>query len=362
MLAVQLTAWGAEPEVRDVPVPRPTGEQVLLRVTAAGLCRSDLHVMDSPAGRFDYPLPLTLGHEVAGVVAEVGPDADPSWLDQPVVVHGVWSCGECRNCLRERENYCLRLRPGADGRPARIGNGLGHHGGLAEAMLVPSTRFLVPAPDVDPVDCAPLADAGATAFHAVREHRDLLDAHTVVLTIGIGGLGHLAVQILRDFGVTEIVAVDERAEARELAVRLGARAAYPDVASAAADPAAADGIDLVLDFAGAPGTLGPAAATLAPGGRLVQVGSAGGRVEVGKDVGLPNGWQVSAPFWATRADLRAVVDAARRGVLRSTTATFPLTDAPAVYRALRAGEITGRAVLIPPTQTTSTTIGTRNGR
>ncbi|VFA95609.1 Alcohol dehydrogenase [Nocardia farcinica] len=355
MLAVQLTAWGAEPEVRDVPMPRPRGEQVLVRVAAAGLCRSDLHVMDSPAGVFDYPLPLTLGHEVAGTVAEVGPDADPGWLGEPVVVHGVWSCGDCRNCRRERENYCLATRRRPDGRLAPLGNGLGHHGGLAEAMLVPSTRFLVRAHGVDPVAAAPLADAGATAYHAIREHLDLIDADTVVLVIGIGGLGHLAVQVLRDLGVRAIVAVDERAEARDLAVRLGARIALPDIESAAAELAAAGGADLVLDFAGAPATVAPAARTLAPGGRLVQVGSAGGRVEVGKDLGLAAGWRVAAPFWATRADLAAVLDAARRGALHSTTATFPLAEAPAVYRALRAGTITGRAVLIPPGLSPSST-------
>ncbi|WP_040834961.1 NAD(P)-dependent alcohol dehydrogenase [Nocardia brevicatena] len=348
MMAVQLTEWGAEPEVREVPVPRPRGAQVLLRVAAAGLCRSDLHVMDSPAGVFDYPLPLTLGHEVAGTVVEVGPDADPGWLGEPVVVHGIWSCGTCRNCLRERENYCLRTRPRPDGRLVPLGNGLGHHGGLAEAMVVPSARCLVRAGGIDPVDCAPLADAGATAYHAVRGHMDLIDERAVALVVGIGGLGHLAVQILRDLGVRDLVAVDERGEARELAVRLGALAAFDDVAGAVPTVTAAGGADLVLDFAGAPSTVGPAARVLAPGGRLVQVGGAGGRLEVGKDVGLASGWQVAAPFWAARADLAAVVDAARRGALRTTTSTFPLAEAPAVYRALRAGEITGRAVLLPP--------------
>ena len=106
MLAVQLTEWGCEPQLRDVPVPQPRGEEVLLQVTAAGLCRSDLHVMDASASSYDYPLPLTLGHEVAGTVLDVGPDGDRSWLGEAVVVHGVWGCGRCRNCARGRENYC----------------------------------------------------------------------------------------------------------------------------------------------------------------------------------------------------------------------------------------------------------------
>ncbi|MFC8043555.1 NAD(P)-dependent alcohol dehydrogenase [Nocardia sp. NPDC057353] len=376
MLAVQLTRWGAAPELREVPVPRPAGREVLLRVTAAGLCRSDLHVMDSSGAVFGYPLPLTLGHEVAGIVTEVGPEADAALVGQAVVVHGIWSCGACRNCLRGRENYCLTLRPGPDGRLVPLGNGLGHPGGLAEFLLVPDGRHLVPAPGLAPEHAAPLADAGATAVHAVRENLDLIDAATVAVVIGVGGLGHLAVQILRADGVRRIVAVDTRAEARELALALGAESAVAELSAvrlgpADAHPAPADtgppsagaartsaqaedpapsldgGADLILDFAGVPQTVGPALELLAPGGRLVQVGSGGGRAEVGKDLGLAPGWRVSAPFWATRADLAHAVRLATEGALHTSVETFPLADAPAVYARLRAGEITGRAVLVP---------------
>ncbi|MGI5217937.1 NAD(P)-dependent alcohol dehydrogenase [Nocardia sp. CA-290969] len=345
MLAVQLTAWGAEPELREIPLPRPRGEELLIQVAAAGLCRSDLHVMDAAAGSFDYPLPLTLGHEVAGTVVEAGPAADHDWIGEQVVVHGIWGCGGCRNCLRGRENYCLRLRP-RDGRGAPIGNGLGYPGGLAEAVLVPAARFLVRSAGVDPVHCAPLADAGLTAYHAVREHRDLIDAQSVCLVIGVGGLGHFALQILRAFGAGQIVAVDTRAEAREMARRLGADAVFEDAAAAAG--ALGEGADLILDFAGAPSTVAPAAAALAPGGRLSVVGSAGGRITAGKDVGLAAGWGISAPFWGPRADLAAVVEMARRGALHVTAQTYPLTAAVEVYRQLRSGGITGRAVLVPP--------------
>ena len=92
MLAVQLTEWGRPPVVREIDDPAPTGEQLLIKVGAAGLCRSDLSVMDSPTDRFDYPLPLTLGHEVAGTVVDTGPDGDHTLLGKDVVVHGIWSC------------------------------------------------------------------------------------------------------------------------------------------------------------------------------------------------------------------------------------------------------------------------------
>ncbi|GAA5055147.1 NAD(P)-dependent alcohol dehydrogenase [Nocardia callitridis] len=347
MLAVQLTEWGRPPALREVPVPRPRGAELLLQMTAAGLCRSDLHVMDGSAAAFDYPLPLTLGHEVAGTVIEAGPDAEGGWLGENVVVHGIWSCGQCRNCARGRENYCLRLRPRPDGRLAPIGNGLGYHGGLAQAMIVPSARVLVRTGDSDPAMTAPLADAGSTAYHAVRAHLDLLDERTICLVIGIGGLGHLGVQMLRELGAGRILAVDNRADARELALRLGADAAFPDVASAYTD--LADGADLIFDFVGAPETTESAVRALAPGGRLTLVGSAGARLEVGKSIGLAAGWRVQAPFWGTRADLSTVVELARRGTVQVTATTHPLDEAVEVYHRLREGELTGRAVLIPPT-------------
>lgn len=348
MLAVQLTEWGTEPQLTEVAVPEPRAEELLLQVTAAGLCRSDLHVMDAAESSFDYPLPLTLGHEVAGTVIAAGPDADQSWLGEAVVVHGIWGCGRCRNCARGRENYCLTLRPRADGRLAPIGNGLGYHGGLAQAMVVPSARFLVRTGDLEPTIAAPLADAGTTAYHAVRRHADVIDESAICVVIGVGGLGHLAIQILRHFGAGRVLAVDNRPETLPAALRLGSDAAFADLAAALDGHALDGGADLILDFVGARDTMESAARALAPGGRLAVVGSAGGRLAVGKRLGLAAGWQVDAPFWGTRSDLAAVVDMAVGGTLHVEAMAYPLTDGVDIYRRLRAGTVTGRAVLVPP--------------
>nr|WP_084727295.1 alcohol dehydrogenase catalytic domain-containing protein [Rhodococcus yunnanensis] len=345
MLALHLEAWGQAPVFREVADPEPTGSQLLLRVDAAGLCRSDLHVMDSSASAFDYDLPLTLGHEVAGTVVAAGPTAETSWVGTGVVVHGIWSCGRCRNCLRGRENYCRELVRRPDGRLAPIGNGLGYPGGLAELMLVPSSDVLVPIGTLAPHSAAPLADAALTAYHAIRTNSDLIDSRSVVVVIGVGGLGHLALQILRSFGVAHIIAVETRPEAHGLAASSGAHECHDTVADARERVADLGGADLVLDFVGAPGTTEPASELLTSGGRVVVIGTAGGRLVVGKDVGLVNGWQVSAPFWGTREDLRAVVALARDGVLHAEVTTFPFTDALDAYAQLRAGSITGRAVL-----------------
>jgi propanol-preferring alcohol dehydrogenase len=340
MLAVRHEAWGQMAALREVPVPVPAGDGVLLKVTAAGICHSDLLVMDSPPGRLPYELPMTLGHEVAGTVVEVGSSASEQWLGRDVVVHGVWGCGQCRRCARGRENYCLR-RPGA------VGNGLGRDGGLAEYMVVPSPRYLVDAAGLDPVQAAPLTDAALTAFHALRPLLDTFDEESRVLVLGAGGLGHFAVQLIARTGA-RLVVVDPKPDARELAVALGAQRVVADLGQTAlvAD-APEDRFDAVYDFVGTADTVAASLCLLAPGGASSVVGGAGGSVLVGKDLGLPQGWSVSAPFWGPKADLAAVLDLAREGRLRAHVETFPLADALTAYRRLHHGDVRGRAVVRP---------------
>jgi propanol-preferring alcohol dehydrogenase len=330
MQALRLTAWGKEPELVIVPVPEPGPGELLLRVDAAGLCHSDLHMMDDH-GTLPFALPFTLGHEVAGIVARVGPGVTTEWLGEPVAVHGVWSCGECRRCLAGRENYCLRLT-------GPIGPGLGYDGGLADFMLVPSERFLVKAAGVPAEQLAPLTDSGLTAYHAVRT--STVDGDSVVLVVGVGGLGHLAVQVLCALSTASVIAVDPREEARSLALRHGAVAAVPSLDEIEVS------VDLVLDFVGSDATLAAAVGRLVPGGRLVVVGSAGGSLTASKTSGLSRGWQVSAPFWGTRTDLEDVVALAASGALVAEVETGTLDGATELYRRLRRGEVHGRAVIV----------------
>jgi propanol-preferring alcohol dehydrogenase len=342
MRALRLLAWGEPPELVEVPVPVPRGAELLLRVDAAGLCHSDLHIMDAPAGSLPYELPFTLGHEVVGSVVATGDDAEPGWLGQRAAVHGVWSCGRCRQCRRGRENYCFALT-------GPIGGGIGRDGGLADYMLVPAARHLVAADGLDPLAVAPLTDAGLTVQHALDTHRESLFRATVVV-IGVGGLGHLALQLLAGHDPACVVAVEPRTAARQLAMKLGADAVVPAVANAAAWLDGCDGghgADVVLDFVGTQETLSAGSTLLAPGGRLVVVGSAGGCLEVGKSAGLERGWGVSAPFWGTRRDLAAVVRFAEAGRVRAEVETYRLGDVSTAYESLRAGRVQGRAVVVP---------------
>lgn len=340
MQAVRLTGWGAEPELVTVAVPEPGPGQLLLRVDAAGLCHSDLHVLDAAPGVLPYALPFTLGHEVAGTVVAVGAGVPARWLGDRVAVHGVWSCGSCRRCRDGRENACLRLT-------GPVGPGLGYDGGLAEYLLVPAERYLVLAAGLAPERLAPLTDAGLTAYHAVRTNIDALGPGGVVVVVGVGGLGHLALQVLRTLSAARVIAVDPRAPARWLARRYGASTVACDVSQVAPALGTDGGADLVLDFVGSDDTLAAAKDVLAPGGRLVLVGSAGGQMVAGKGRGLPLGWHISAPFWGPRSDLEAVIDLAARGVLEAEVETGGLADVLRLYRRLRAGEIRGRAVVVP---------------
>ena len=336
MSAYRLTDWGGPVTLADVPVPTPRGREVLVEVRAVGLCHSDLFVMSCPEGTLPYDLPLTLGHEVAGRVVAVGEDADGALVGHDGVVHGVWSCGRCHNCRRGRDNHCVALG-------GRVGCGLGRDGGLADYVLLPDQRHFVVADGVPATVLAPLADAGLTAYHAIGTQRDALTGECTALVIGIGGLGHLAVQILRATTTAHVVAVDPRPEARALADELGAHRTAASVEEAMAGP----GADVVLDFVGSDQTMAAGAAVLLPGGQLVVVGGARGSMVVGKGLALPLGWQVSAPFWGTRADLVAVVELAESGLLHPVVETVPFGDVQRAYERLHDGAVTGRLVVVP---------------
>lgn len=343
MRSVQLMAWQSEPEFQDVPVPRPGAGELLLRVDAVGLCHSDLHVMSCPPGTLPYDLPMTLGHEIAGTVVEVGDGVAAGWIDRLAAIHGVWSCGTCHNCRRGQENHCLGLE-------GRVGFGLGRPGGLAEYVLVPSERQLVAADGIAAAKLAPLADAGLTAHHAIRLHRDAIAGDSAVMVIGVGGLGHLAVQILKHTTAAHIVAVDTRQTALEAALAHGAHTTGASVAEAVEQLRRERGsplVDVVLDFVGADSTLSEGADALAPGGRLVLIGGAGGSMLVAKGRDLPLGWHVSAPFWGPRQDLEAVVDLAQRGLVDADVEVVRFSETLDAYRRLRDGDVRGRIVVVP---------------
>ena len=217
MRAYQLTAWQHPPELRNVEVPEPGPGEVLVKIGGAGACHSDLHLMEWPDGTLNFDLPFTLGHENAGWVEALGSGVTGFELGEAVAVYGPWGCGRCHACRLSNENLCERA-----GEIGALGGGLGRDGGCADYLLVPAARLLVPLGDLDPVEAAPLSDAALTPYHAIKRSLHKLAPGTSVVVIGVGGLGHMAIQILGAVSAAQIIAVDIARAKLELARDVGA--------------------------------------------------------------------------------------------------------------------------------------------
>jgi alcohol dehydrogenase, propanol-preferring len=345
MQALQLTAWKSLPEMREVADPDPGPGQVVVQVAGAGACHSDLHLIhDFEPGMLPYQLPFTLGHENTGTVAALGAGVEHLEVGEPVAVYGPWGCGRCRRCHEGFENYCERAAE-----LGGAGGGLGFDGGMSPYMLVPQARWLVPLGDLDPVEAAPLTDAGLTPYHAIKRSLHLLTAGSTAVVIGVGGLGHLAVEILKVSCAAQVIAVDLRPEALELAKTVGADHAVPSDESAAEtirDLTGGKGADLALDCVGADATIALAAQVTRSLGHATVVGIGGGTFSFGF-FSVPYEVSLATTYWGSLPELDEVLDLARRGQVRAQIERFPLDQAPTVYERLAAGEIDGRAVITP---------------
>jgi alcohol dehydrogenase, propanol-preferring len=342
MKAVRLTGWQRPPELCDVPDPVPGPGAILLRVAGAGLCHSDLHLMHWPEGELPYDLPFTLGHEVAGTVVELGPGANGVRVGDSVLVYGPWGCGVCRRCSLGQEHLCERKATARD-----RGCGLGRDGGLAEYLVVPSSRLLVGLGDLDPVAAAPLADAALTPYHAIRRALPLLEPSTTAVVIGVGGLGHVAVQLLRALSGARVAAVDVRDAALELALSAGAEVALrsgDDVANRLRRALGAPA--LVVDCVGNDATLALAGEVVAPGGHVSIIGMAGGTLPMRRG-GVPMETTVVISNWGTRAELAEVVALARAGIIDLEVEPVALSDVVDAYERLERGDVRGRVVAVP---------------
>ncbi|MFF0385421.1 NAD(P)-dependent alcohol dehydrogenase [Streptomyces sp. NPDC004286] len=344
MRALQLVEWQRPPELREVPVPEPGPGQVLVRIGGAGACHSDLHIMEEPEPADSAGvLPFTLGHENAGWVETVGAGVTGFAPGDAVIVYGPWGCGVCANCRQGRENYCLRT--------SGLGGGLGSHdGGMAEYLLVPAARLLVPLGDLDPREAAPLSDAGLTSYHVVKRSLHLLGAGSTAVVIGAGGLGQMAIQILRALSAaTTVVAVDTGPDKLETAGRLGADEALPAGDQAVArikDMTRGQGAELVLDMVGVDPTLRMASQVAGILGDLTIVGLGGGALPV-QFASPPHECSVAVPYWGYVTELMEVITLAQQQKIKTLVEYFPLERAGEAYQLMHDGKIKGRAVITP---------------
>lgn len=348
MKALRYVKVGQPPVVVDIPIPTPGPGQVLLKVTAGGVCHSDDYVMSLSEKDYleqNYPLPLTLGHEGTGIVHEMGDGVDSTVkVGDAVAVYGPWGCGRCRNCSMGMENYCTNAA--AEGiRPP----GLGSQGSMAEYMIVDNARHLVPLGDLDPVKSVSLTDAGLTPYHAIKRSLPKLGAGTFAVVIGTGGLGHVGIQILKAISGATVIALDVSDEKLRLATEVGADHVLVSDASAAQkirDLTRGFGANAIFDFVGANPTMALAQGIAALDSDVTIVGIGGGTMTLGFGA-IAYDAAVRIPYWGSRSELIEVLDLARAGKINVEIQTYSLDDGPKAYEDLAASVIRGRAVIVP---------------
>ncbi|HEY5881222.1 MAG TPA: NAD(P)-dependent alcohol dehydrogenase [Nakamurella sp.] len=317
MRAIQYRSFGAGPELVEIDTPVPGEGEILLRITASGLCHSDQAVMALPEERYPYSMPQTLGHEPAGVVAEVGPGVTGVESGTSVIVYGAWGCGMCEMCADGSEQLCLN-----DHRWC----GLGHPGAMAEYMIVKSPRHLVPIGDLDPVRAASLTDAALTPYHAIKSVLPKLAAGSTAVVIGAGGLGHVAIQLLRTLTAARVVALDLGEDKLAFAREVGAHEAFQsdrDAAKSIRRLTGGRGANVVFDFVGNDATGKVAVSCAGVAASVVLLGAGGGGPRVGF-ASVPRDLSVSTSTWGRRSELFELVELARRGQIEIHTQDFDL--------------------------------------
>lgn len=356
MRSMRLVAEGQPLREVSMEMPRLSPHSCLVEVGAAGVCHSDIHLI---SGAYDLGegrklsatgggtlLPLTPGHEIAGILAELGTEASAAGFrrgDQ-VVVYPWIGCGACRKCTAGRENSC-------EGGPAFLG--FMKDGGYAEYVLVPDARYLIRSDGIAPAQAATLACSGLTAFSAVRRCR--LHTDDLLLVIGAGGLGTAAIQVAAKTTGARVAAADIDDARLGLATKLGADHTFntakldaKELVSGVRALNGGRGADAVIDFVGKPATVSLGVRLLGHEGRLVLVGLMGGGFQLSLPILPLLGAQILGSFTGSLSELAELAQLARRGVIAPVvTATYRLEEANEVLSKLEHGEISGRAVLKP---------------
>jgi alcohol dehydrogenase, propanol-preferring len=339
--AALLREVGAAFELADIAVPETGPGEIRVRVGAAGVCHSDLHLQasaEAPAAM--GPAPWILGHEIAGWIDELGAGVSGVEVGQPVAIFGGWGCGQCRTCLGGEEQICATRRwPGRE-RP----------GGYAEQLLVPTVRYLVPIDGLDPIDMAPLTDAALTPYRAVKKALPVLVPGTTAVVIGAGGLGQYAIQLLFTLSPAQVVVVDPSETKRDLAQSLGADLVLDPTADDCAAEigrfAGRDGPAAILDFVGVDDTVKLALGAVGRRGMAIIVGLGHGSAPFSFFSGGAEAI-VTTSHWGSRNELAEVIALARAGRISGLVERHDLGDINVAFARLQAGQVEGRAVLVP---------------
>jgi len=350
MLSFDVCECGAPLQRIERETPKPKGAEVVLKVLAAGVCHSDLHIWD---GYYDIgggqklklldrgiKLPLTMGHENVGEVVAVGPDAKGVSIGDVRLVDPWMGCGECVVCRRGDENLCTK--------PCSVG--VHRSGGYATHLLVPHPRYLFDIGNLPPERAAPLACSGVTAYGALKKVSEMLKDEPVVM-FGAGGVGLMALGLHRAMGGKSAIVVDIDPAKREAAMRAGASATIDGRAPDVLDQiraATGGGVWASIDFVGAGATVKLGVDAAIKGGKIVVVGLFGGDVVVPTPFFPIKAMTIQGSYVGSlteMAELLALVKA--KGAPNVPVATRPLDQVNAALNDLRDGRIIGRVVMTP---------------
>jgi NAD+-dependent secondary alcohol dehydrogenase Adh1 len=340
MRAVRLAGYHQSPTIENVPEPSVKDpHDVIVRIGGAGVCRTDLHIMEGQWEAAMAPaLPYTIGHENAGWVQEVGSAVSNVAVGDTVILHPTPTCGLCRACRAGNDMHCENSSfPG-----------LSHDGGMAEYLLTSARCCVKLDPSTEPKDVAALADAGITAYHAVRKAIPLLYPGTSAVVIGAGGLGHIGIQCLAALTATNIIVVDRNPDALKLAEQLGAKhTVLADGGQVDAVKQVTDGgADVVLDFVAEQGAEQDGFAMTRPAGSYFVIGY-GGELNVPTLDIISTERNIIGNIVGTYNELAELMALAEGGKVTLHTRTYPLSAAVEALTDLDAGRVRGRAILVP---------------
>ncbi|SNR34856.1 NAD+-dependent secondary alcohol dehydrogenase Adh1 [Haloechinothrix alba] len=341
MKAVRVHKYDSAPTVDDVPEPTVSGAfDVLVEIGAAGLCRTDLHVVEGQwAEKTGVTLPYIIGHENAGWVRQVGSAVTNVAPGDTVILHPLVTCGLCRACRSGDDVHCENSEfPG-----------MTRDGGMAEYLLTNARAVVKLDPSLQPAEVAALADAGLTAYHAVRKAIPLLYPGSHVVAIGAGGLGHIGVQCLKALTPAEITVVDRLESALSLAKDLGAHhtvQANGDPVSTVQEITDGKGAHVVIDFVGEKGAQQQGVAMLRRAGSYFSVGY-GDEITIPTIDIISQEINVIGNLVGSYNDLEELMTLTAQGKVSLHTTTYPLDAVNDAIHDLEAGRLQGRGILVP---------------
>ena len=341
MKAVRLHSYHERPVIEEVPEPTVEGPlDVVVKIGGAGVCRTDLHIIEGQwADKSQVSLPYTIGHENAGWVHEIGSAVTNVAVGDTVILHPTPTCGLCHACRAGDDMHCENS----------TFPGINTDGGMAEYLLTSARACIKVEPQTRPEDVAALADAGITAYHAVRKAVPLLYPGTVCVVNGAGGLGHIGIQSLTALTATTIVVVDRNAQALELATTLGADhtvLADGKQVDAVLELTGGNGAEVVLDFVAEQGAQQDAFAMTRQGGSHFVIGY-GSNIDVPTIDIISTERNIVGNLVGTYNDLVELMVLAQAGRVTLHTKKYPLDAALDALADLDAGRVRGRAILVP---------------